>query len=291
MKNYIVATFILLFTLNTFGTEGKSIYGDDDRIDFNQLTNASHIQWALATAAMIPSYIIRESDDINVSKIKAHMLQQTGVCEYERFSRQLVAADCSGFLVSDKLLVTAGHCVRNNSDCKGWRWVFDYRQSENYKIGRTIKIANSSIYRCNRIVKRALNAKDDFAVIELDRPVVDREFLEVRRVGQLSLDEALTIVGHPSGLPVKVAPNAEVLSVDSSKSYFSASTDSFAGNSGSPVINSLTGVVEGILVRGEEDYHYENRNGKKCLVPTVCSQDRECEGEAVTKISIVLPFL
>ena len=46
--------------------------------------------------------------------------------------------------------------------------------------------------------------------------------------------------------------------------FFQTNLDAFGGNSGSPVLNSETGEVEGILVRGEIDYSYDSRG---CRVP------------------------
>jgi len=290
MKKISLLTILILLSLSSLAFHQKAIYGEDDRIDFNDLIDQRHIEWALSTAAMIPSHIIREYDD-NTFKIKAKMLQQNGICEYEKFSRQLTAADCSGFIVSEDILITAGHCMTKKSDCKSWRWVFDYRQSKRYKIGRSLYVPKESVYRCKKIIKTIYDDKFDFAIIKLDRPVLDRPFLQVRESGHVSNSDKMTLIGYPSGLPVKVSPNAVIKDANEKASYFYATTDSFGGNSGSPVINSDTGLVEGILVRGEEDYHFEKRRGKKCLVPTVCSEENKCAGEETTKISNILPFL
>ncbi len=275
----------LLF-LNTYALD-KAIYDNDDRLNFHELTDPNHIEWANATAAMIPSYIIYDDSD-TVSRIKGKMLSQQGVCEYEKFARELTAADCSGFLISEDTLVTAGHCIRKNSDCEGWRWVFDYQTGPNYKIGKTLRVGNDKIYRCKQIIASELNDYTDFAVIKLDRPVLDRKPLRIRKEGHVTKNDKLTLIGFPSGLPLKVAPNANVLAPNISQTFFLASTDSFAGNSGSPVINSSTGEVEGILVRGEEDYV---RRKKGCLVPNVCTTQDHCEGEAITKISEILDHI
>lgn len=290
MKKITLLTLSIFLSIGILASPSKSIYGEDDRIDFNDLTDQRHKDWALSTAAMIPSYIIREYDE-STYKIKAKMLQQNGICEYERFSRQLTAAECSGFIVSEDLLITAGHCMMTQNDCKSWRWVFDYRQSSKYKIGRSLYVPKSSVYSCKEVIKTVNDGETDFAIIKLDRPVLDRPFLQVRQKGHVKSQDRMTLIGYPSGLPVKVSPNAVIKDANDKAPYFYATTDSFGGNSGSPVINSDTGLVEGILVRGEEDYHYEKRRGKKCLVPTVCSEEKKCAGEETTKISILLPYL
>lgn len=284
-------TFIttLLILINSFAAASfdKAVYDNDDRLNFHELTDPMHIEWANATAAMIPSHIIFE-DGENQSRIKAKMLSQQGVCEYEKFAREITAADCSGFLINEDTLVTAGHCVQQRSDCEGWRWVFDYQTGPNYQIGKTLRVSNDKIYRCKSIVATKLNDYTDFAVIKLDRPVTDRRPFNIRHEGHVTKSDELTLIGFPSGLPLKVAPNAKVLAPNLDKTFFVANTDSFAGNSGSPVVNSQTGLVEGILVSGEEDYVVRK---KGCLVPKVCTTQDHCEGEAVTKISEILPYL
>src|SRR5690606_9114881 len=76
--------------------------------------------------------------------------------------------------------------------------------------------------------------------------------LKFRKSGTTGLGAELVIIGHPLGLPLKIADSARVTSVE--HNYFRANLDSYGGNSGSPVINIHTQEVEGILVRGEEDF-------------------------------------
>jgi V8-like Glu-specific endopeptidase len=102
----------------------------------------------------------------------------------------------------------------------------------------------------------------DYAIVQLDRRVSDRTPLEFRNDSEIDLGTPLTVIGSPSGLPLKVASGANVR--DTSHLYsFKANLDTFQGNSGSAVFNSKTGIVEGILVRGEEDY--EQNQVKMCF--------------------------
>jgi len=290
MTSKLILLSVLLFSFQVKAFN-KTIYGEDNRLDFTEIKNVKKESWALATAAMIPSSLIRDVDDQTV-RIKAKMLSQIGICEYEKFSRQLVAADCSGFLIAPDIIATAGHCVRSNSDCSYYRWVFDYRNSKTYKIGRKLRVSYDKVYACKEVIVTKLNrnTNDDFALIRLDREVLDRRPLLIRTTGAVNENDPLAIIGYPSGLPLKYAGDAKVSSNDESN-FFLASLDAFQGNSGSAVINEKTGLVEGILVRGNEDYHYERRKGKRCLVPSLCSEQEGCEGEAVTRISELLPYL
>ncbi|MEI8190645.1 MAG: hypothetical protein WCI75_13115 [candidate division NC10 bacterium] len=62
--------------------------------------------------------------------------------------------------------------------------------------------------------------------------------------------------------------------------YFVANLDTYGGNSGSAVFSATTGLVEGILVRGENDYVWKGG----CRVSNRCPADG-CRGEDVTKVS------
>jgi hypothetical protein len=59
-----------------------------------------------------------------------------------------------------------------------------------------------------------------------------------------------------------------------------ANLDTYGGNSGSPVFNATNHQVEGILVRGENDFV---TNGS-CYVSLVCPTTG-CRGEDVTRCS------
>ena len=91
------------------------------------------------------------------------------------------------------------------------------------------------------------------------------------------------MVGSPSGLPLKVASGANVRETKH-PFYFKANLDTFQGNSGSGVYNAITGVVEGILVRGEDDF--EPNRAKMCIEAKKCANN-ECRGEDVSRLTSV----
>ena len=123
-------------------------------------------------------------------------------------------------------------------------------------------------------------SKDDWALIRLDRAVTDRRFLEYRKSGEPEVGANLVVIGHPTGLPTKIADGANIRELKGT--YFTANLDTYGGNSGSAVFNADTGVVEGILVRGERDYLYDSVNA--CRVTNVVADD-EGRGEDITYIT------
>ncbi len=243
----------------------KAIYGEDNRQDLSDVSDPILKKYADATAAMISKSKL-EKISASEYKIVANLLGDrqfltsggsSALCKDERFLDQPQAANCSGFLVSEDLLITAGHCVTSLSSCNESRWVFDYKVDE--RSGEVENVGIDSIYRCKEIVSRALtrsgSSPDDYALIKLDRAVKGRTPLKFRRSDTAQIGDEVVLIGYPSGLPVKVAQGGVVKSVFDT--YFEASIDAFGGNSGSAVINERTGEVEGILVRGREDYSFD----------------------------------
>jgi hypothetical protein len=98
--------------------------------------------------------------------------------------------------------------------------------------------------------------------------------------GKIDDRTPIVVIGHPSGLPTKIAGGAKVRD-NSNDIFFSANLDTFGGNSGSAVFNEKSGEVVGILVRGENDY--VNDKDRECQVVNKCA-DNECRGEDVTRI-------
>src|SRR6185503_5205699 len=93
----------------------------------------------------------------------------------------------------------------------------------------------------------------DWALVRLDHAVTNHHPLAIRRRGKLKKGARLFVIGHPVGLPTKIAGGARVRTA-STNGFFVANLDTFGGNSGSAVFNAWSGRVEGILVRGDVDF-------------------------------------
>ncbi len=262
----------------------KVIYGDDNRVEPIN-SNALYSLLAESTAAMISTYKLEELNSDEVV-IKGTTLEQMGVCSSEPFAKQPAAANCSGFLVGKNLLVTAGHCMTTQLKCDSFSWVFDYKVD--YSDESEVVVDKSKIYSCKKIISQVLDmeTQNDYAVIELDRDVEDREPLKLRTSGKPSVGDEIVVIGHPTGLPTKIADGASIRSVNDV--YFDANLDTYGGNSGSAVFNASTGIVEGILVRGDQDYVMNSELG--CRISNVIGNEAG-RGEDVTLISAVLPYV
>jgi hypothetical protein len=205
------------------------------------------------------------------------------LCKTERFYDQPAGAFCSGFLVSPDAIVTAGHCITNASDCSAAKFVFGY--SVKKEGAYPSKAEPGETYGCASIISRQYTDwKGDYALIKLDRPVTGHIPLALNRADSITEGAGLVIIGHPSGMPLKVAGDATVRGVY--PEFFIANLDSFGGNSGSAVFNAKTRQVEGILVRGDIDFTQKG----DCYVVNTNPQNAGW-GESATKISLVLPFI
>ena len=239
----------LVLSISAF-SQREIVYGEDNRVDWYESTNTMYRELAMSTAAMIDKKkisITNKTYTLDGKKLGSYI----NACNNVRFKEQITAASCSGFLVGEDLLVTAGHCIKNESDCNKYSWVFDYKLDSSADKADQGPVEN--VYNCKSIIERKLSSfwgKNDYALIKLDRKT-DRKALEYN-IDKVSDNAELVVIGHPTGLPQKIADGATVRST--SGKYFTANLDTFGGNSGSAVFNAKTGVVEGILVRGDQDY-------------------------------------
>lgn len=280
MRKLLVIALII-FSFTSIAKNGpKVIYGDDDREDVVNVLDNMLVEKSRSTAAMIYSrYLTLQTD--GTYKVQGRSLVDRGWCSTERFSNQKSSASCSGFLIADDVLVTAGHCISTADDCSENSWVFDFKLANSTDI--TAAVPKESVYGCKAILHTSNTSfpfVKDYAIIRLDRKVMDRAPLEVRVSGKITKGTPVVLMGHPSGLPLKIAGGATVRSNWRWK-IFKTNTDSFAGNSGSAVIDANTGVVEGILIGGEKD---EITSSTGCLESYKCS-NTGCKGEDVTRIT------
>ena len=290
----VLATFILPLTSFNLNAGGKVIYGDDDRLDYNKMS-ASMKKLADSTVSLWKSAdVTLEGDSYKLAT--TNFGTTVNLCPEERFREQKMGAFCSGSLVGEDLIMTAGHCVTSETACKDTKLVFGFAIKD-AKKGASDTIAKTEVYSCKSIVKRflgdepgegdATNLKADYALIKLDRAVKGHAPLPINRGKSAAVGTELFVIGHPVGLPVKLASGASVRTSEAGNAFFVANLDTYGGNSGSPVFNTKTNLIEGILVRGETDFV---STAEGCRISNV-ETNAGGRGEDVTKVSMLSSFI
>ncbi len=268
----------------------SAIYGKDNRKEIFQ-SPIEIREAASSVAAMIPkalikktrssdltvvgdlykdaSFITEEDEDVLAKYFKMDM-GNVPVCKGVRFYAQRTAADCTTFLVSDDLIMTAGHCTDElfvGDVCEDYVFIFDYYAEHNFHSKMIIDPKN--VYQCEKVqYSSALDSMDpsnwtktrdewsrDFAIIKLSRKVKDRSPLKVSTNFRYKANSPVYTLGTPYGLPIKFSGLGWILDNSVAKNSFVTNLDTFKGNSGSPVFNARTNEVIGILVSGSEDFN------------------------------------
>lgn len=261
----------------------RVIYGPDSRLDMYQIIDQRTRRQAQSVAALVLRKDLENFDVSSVELKSSPVGEAYGLCSTESFLDQKNPAFCTGFLVAPQILVTAGHCILNETECADTSFVFGFAIED---LNQPYWIRpKTDVYSCGRLIRtESGDSEMDFAIIELDRPVgPHRPPLPLRTRGKIEPLDMVSMLGHSLGLPLKQT-TGRVL--ETSKYHFSTSLDSFGGNSGAPVFNTFDGRVEGIFRGGDQDF--EEKEG--CFVSKKCSE-KTCQGEVVTSISEVLPYL
>lgn len=280
---FIVVSLVSLIASKSYAAHPKMVYGTDGRYEVDDFKVIPYRPYTEAVAGMVSRE--RIYDKGNFYQFYKIRLTDEGLPSSIPYSRQIVLPDCSGFLVAPDVLVTAGHCITEEKDCSDNIWVFDYT----FKNSQKNKIDKKNTAQCSRILKRSFEQEGwvDYAVIQLDHPMTDRTPLKYRTSGAIEKGTKVTMIGHPLGLPMKITLGAEVWQTED-EWIFTANLDAFSGNSGSPVLNQETGVVEGILVRGGEDFNDLDDGTTQMNICMEDSQDELCTlGEDITRITIL----
>lgn len=290
----ILMLFLITLSLNSYAQRRGVIYGDDDRIDPYLVKDQRLLDLTKGTVGVVeksslkarssfsggvPSPSPKPSDSFT---LKTEVYGESmGLCKSERFYNQPSGAFCSGSLIAPNLILTAGHCIQNQAECSTTSFVFGFEMTSETVANTTFKAEN--VVNCKRIVSREQNGSGaDYAVVEIDREVTHIQPLKLADNSKIKVGTPLIVIGHPSGLPVKLSAGAAIRNMMGDVGYFTANLDTYGGNSGSAVFNFETGEVEGVLVRGETDF---TRQGN-CRISYVCTNEG-CRGEDVTKASYV----
>jgi V8-like Glu-specific endopeptidase len=286
MKSIVFAFLSGAFTLfpHLAWSSDFAVYGPDDRKNLYEIQDDQMLRLADASVALFKMWDLGFESAGKVPVSSTPLKESQNLCSGQAFEDEPTAPYCSGSLIAPDIVMTAGHCVKNTVVCWGIRIAFGYAVQAPDVMPD--ELWSGDVYRCKEVIEsQSDDDGPDFALIRLDRPVVGHKPLKLDKKAKQKVGDPVFAIGYPSGLPLKVAGNARIRSVE--EGYFISNLDTFVGNSGSPVFNAKTGLVEGILVSGDDDYVPANSSCKRIKH---CKDDR-CSGETATSISEVLPYL
>jgi hypothetical protein len=253
-----------------------------DPIEAFQLQNLD-LKDANNVAALFFAQAISDNGNGTSTVQTADFHQLFDLCPEEPFGGQPAGKSCigSGVLVAADIIATAGNLVNDDSAddmVSNVRVVFGFRMLD--AATPVTVINNAEIYKVQAIIdRRVIDNGPDWALILLDRPVANHPIAKIRSSGEIGSDQMVHIIGHPFGLPTKFAGEARVQD-NLAEAFFVANLHKFGGNLGSPVFNSETHEVEGILARGETPL--EKPEGRDCNLAAPCP-DTGCAGQHCTR--------
>jgi hypothetical protein len=253
------------------------LLGEDDRRDWYSYEEGSMPRRVAQSTAMILYSNMMEPGpgQAQVSlRAPGTLGRKANLCEDQPFAQQPAVGFCTAFLVAPDLVLTAGHCLVE-AECPQISLVFGfgYEQEPAEPVEALRTFSQEQVYGCAEFVAQRSPSQcgdADALLIRLDRPVEGRQPLPWRRSGQPEVGTPLFMVGHPDGLPSKIATGT-VRAVQGE--VFKDDLDSFGGNSGSPVFNAETGVIEGIRSCASGEHSVPNPEDASCNILYQCFED------------------
>jgi uncharacterized protein (TIGR03382 family) len=267
------------------------VYGTDDRVEVFNHPNPDLRRIAEESiVALIPSFRISREPNGLYSLFTDLLKDLRGLCDDELFGNQPTAAVCSGVLIDDDLVLTAGHCIDQQTPCETYAYVFNYHLDDPTHLAA---IRDEDVYTCAGIVSQGApggsNFTPDYAVIQLDRPVTGGHSPTViRPATPLDEREPVAMIGFGSGLPAKIDSGGSVADPRADRlDFFVANVDAFSGHSGSATFDS-EGRLAGILIGGRTP-DYVTLEGEAC--GRVSVYDDSQAGEVVHNIAPIIAGL
>ncbi|MCC6889210.1 MAG: trypsin-like peptidase domain-containing protein [Hyphomicrobiales bacterium] len=272
------------------------IYGQDERKDYNdRLVTTGQLRAADATSLVVfgmngqfAKYVGRQTtfnmparsrfcSPQAMAQLRTEGMLPANYPDEPFFDDKVLVSrgSCTAFKVGPDLVATAGHCAGANAAtaCENLSFVFKFHKTDS-RPSPDIGISGRDVYQCRQIVERQQVGQLDWAIVRVDR-AIDAPQVSIRTSEMPAPTikaDGLTLIGHPAGLPLKIASGGNFLSFQ--ENTFRAIIDAYGGNSGSPIFNTQALergelLVEGILQGGSDDYvDWCNNPSRTGITPT-----------------------
>jgi hypothetical protein len=267
LSTWELAKIIMYKTTEHIDETIRGGWYEDNRMDVCMLPDGEINNNAESVAAICLQEGLIETDN-NTSLLKVEQYSKHfNLHLNEPFRHQPIAVGRLGtcFLVKKNVIAAAAHCVTEES-LPRLRFVFGYKMLDAYNAATQLPERN--IYRGTRIIKRVYNPPPnmpDWALVELDREVAYRSVVTMSEK-ELSPEQEIYVLGHPLGLPMKYGPGGIVKEIKDT--YFSAALDVCSGNEGSPIFDSKTHKVVGVMAKDySRDFRWTGKGWMTIVYP------------------------
>lgn len=246
---YLISLFTLSLSLSAF-----AVYEDDNRVDFYKVQDPKVQELSKAMAFQIYFDELKGWTFNRYWEILIKPLSAEGICPNERFSDQpIMRNDCSGILVGPKKLLIPGNCITEHyCDNDLFYFMFNYHLESSTPLD--VMRSKKNFYKCEKVLSRVFDPSSatSYAVIELNKVVEGITPVKISQAETIDAQDELISIGHPDGMPLKVAGQAFV--ADQNKTHFIVSSDIAGSSKGAGIFNAHTYELEGMLIGGSKNY-------------------------------------
>lgn len=258
---YLISLFSLSLSLSAF-----AFYEDDNRVDFYKIQDPKVQELAKAMSFQIYFDELKGWTFNRYWEILVKPLTNEGICSNERFADQPVMRnDCSGILIGPKKLLLPGNCITDHY-CKNdlYYFMFSYHLASSTPLD--VMRSKKYFYKCEKLLQRAWdpNSAASYAIIELDKVVEGVTPVKLATHDDIDMKDELIAMGHPDGMPLKVAADAYV--ADQNKTHFTVSSDIAGSSKGAGIFNARTYELEGMLIGGSKNFENTSDGCKRAPV-------------------------
>jgi S1-C subfamily serine protease len=157
---------------------------------------------------------------------------------------KVITGDGTGtaFLISPTKLITAKHVVVLSGLSEGAYVELEF-----------IKAPASVGKRRAKVLFIPNERGNDFAILELDRPISELQTLEKGNSDDVEINEQINIIGYPAGMFSSTIGTVSNNILPESLDLLEVNAGAWPGSSGGPIISKETNEVIGILIAGFEE--------------------------------------